>query len=119
MKRNKKIFVALFSMVLLCASVATVFAQTVPAPSLDLKDAIEVAQQTIRNIKNVKLNDYYIYSVTYTNSSKGTFWYFLFKTIELTQGQEINVKVYMDKKTELSGGFFTKTGQTSREIRGY
>ncbi len=79
----------------------------VPAPTLDLKDAIDIAQQAVMNLK-VKLSDYYIYSVTYTNSSNGTFWYFNFKTIERTSGKEINVKVYMDKSTEFSGGYFVK-----------
>ncbi len=107
MKKNRRIAILLLVIFAFFTSMIVSYAQ-VPAPTLELKDAIDIAQQAVRNLKKVDIGDYYIYNVTYTNSQKGTFWYFLFKTIASTTGQEINVKVYMDKSTEFSGGYFTQ-----------
>jgi len=106
MKKNKRIALLLLVIFAFFTNIALSCAQ-VPAPTLELKDALDIAQQAVRSMKKVDIDDYYIYSVTYTNSQKGTFWYFLFKTVEPTTGKEINVKVYMDKNTEFSGGYFT------------
>ena len=99
-------------LVLLCACLvlghAAAYAQ-VPAPSLTLKEAIDVADQTFAGTK-ADISKYYIYSVVYTNSSKGTCWNFIYKTIKPTVGQEINIRVYMNEEVEFSGGYFIRRG---------
>lgn len=105
-----KFFLCIFLIVLsLSASGVLPAHAQVPAPSLALKDAIDVATQSLTDAK-IDLSGYFIYSVTYTNSAKGTYWYFIFKTVKPTVGQEINVRVYMNSKTEFSGGYFLQTG---------
>lgn len=106
MKRSILVFLLLLS--LSAASVLPALAQ-VPPPSLALKDAVDIATEALTNAK-VDLARYFIYSVTYTNSAKGTYWYFIFKTIKPTTGQEANVKVYMNGSTEFSGAYFLQTG---------
>ncbi len=106
MKRHMIVFLLILASGL--AAVAPSFAQ-VPPPSLALKDAVDIATEALTNAK-VDLAGYFIYSVTYTNSVKGTYWYFIFKTIKPTTGQEANVKVYMNSQTEFSGAYFLQTG---------
>lgn len=106
MKRSALIFLLILSFSL--SAMPSVFAQ-VPPPSLALKDAVDIATEALTNAK-VDLAGYFIYSVTYTNSAKGTYWYFIFKTVKPTVGQEANVKVYMNRQTEFSGAYFLQTG---------
>jgi hypothetical protein len=80
-------------------------AQVTP-PTLSLKDAIVVAENALTQAQ-VDLSRYYIYSVIYTNSSQGTCWSFSYKTKAPSVAQEIHVKVFMNQKTEFSGGYFT------------
>ncbi|HAJ56798.1 MAG TPA: hypothetical protein DCL35_03385 [Candidatus Omnitrophica bacterium] len=97
---------------LLCGSFFSMIrpaaAQT-PPPSLALKDAIIVAEDAMAKTK-IDMSGHYIYSVIYTNSSEGQFWLFTYKTAVPTVSQEILVKVYMNGRTEFSGGYFLRRG---------
>lgn len=71
------------------------------APSLSLKEGIQVAEEAL-GLAKVDANAYFLYSVTYSHSAKGDYWYCTFKPV--AQGlKEIFVKVYVDKSTEISG----------------
>lgn len=87
--------------------VCPAMAQVAP-PSLLLKDAIVAAENALTQAR-VDMSQYYIYSVVYTNSSRGTYWFFTYKTKTPSVSQEIHIKVFMDQKTEFSGGYFTQS----------
>ena len=85
----------------LISSAAIAFAS---APQLLLKDSIPIAETTLAQNK-IDPSQYFIFSVTYTNSSKGYFWYYTYRLINNPSvGQELHLKIYMDKTVEVITG---------------
>lgn len=78
-------------------------------PTLLLKDSIPIAEAALGQAR-VDISEYYIFSITYTNSSKGSFWYFQFRPLSSSESGQIFVKVYMDRTTEIIGGPLSKKG---------
>ena len=95
--------VLLFVLFGLCVHTNTPAACAESLPTLSLKDSIPIAEAALSQAL-VNISDYYIFSITYTNSSKGSFWYFQFRPQATSGSSQIFVKVYMDKTTESVGG---------------
>ena len=76
-------------------------------PSLTLEDSIPVAQEAITKAK-LNLADYFLYSITYSHSSKGNFWYYTIRAKQPSEYNQIYIKIYMDGSTEFSGGPFSR-----------
>jgi hypothetical protein len=95
MKKNLLLLLIL-SLIILSPIIAS--AQT---PALTLKDSIPVAEEAlVKNQINASL--YFIFSVTYTNSNKGYFWYYTFRSVDNpSMGRDIHLKIYMDKTVEV------------------
>lgn len=108
MQKAKKFFGTILLFGLLFSFIQPALAQ-VPPPSLQLKDAVTVAEDALAKA-NIDISKYYIYSVVYTNSSEGQFWFFTYKTISPSVSQEIHVNVYMNGKTKFSGSYFLRSG---------
>lgn len=106
MPETKRILRILLFLGLFFSSARFAAAQ-MPPPSLQLKDAIVAAEYAIAEAK-IDISGHYLSSVVYTNSSEGQFWLFSYKTTVPTVWQEILVKVYMNGKTEFSGGYFSR-----------
>lgn len=72
-------------------------------PTLSLKDSLPIAEAAL--VKNqVDPAQYFIFSITYTNSRNGYFWYYTFRPIDRSSGaREIHLKIYMDNTTEFIG----------------
>ena len=73
------------------------------APDLSLKDSMPIAEKALANAK-VKIENYYIFSIAYTNSSKGSFWYYTYRPQTPSEYNQVYVKVYMDKTAEVKNG---------------
>lgn len=108
MRKPKTFLKILLFLIFISSFIQPALAQ-VPAPSLQLKDAVTIAESALAKA-NIDMSKYYIYSVVYTNSSGGQFWFFTYKTIKPSVSQEIHVNVYMNGKTEFSGSFFLRSG---------
>ncbi|MFA5039494.1 MAG: hypothetical protein WC732_07430 [Candidatus Omnitrophota bacterium] len=87
---------------LILLTVCAAFAQ---APGLPLEKAIEIAQKAL-TATTVPMENYYLFSVILTNSSKGQYWYHTYRAIRPSEYNEIFAKVFMDGSLELSGGPF-------------
>ena len=91
-------------------SLASLFPAYAEVPALSLKDSIPIAEQALANT-DVKLQEYFLFSIVYTQSSKGSFWNYTFRPRVSTESggyDQIYVKVYMDGGTDLSGGPFSE-----------
>ena len=75
MKRGIKFFIAL----LVCLGV---FQCVRPAladiPTLSLKDSVKVAEDALAKA-DIDLSNYYLFSIVFTNSSKGSYWYYTYR----------------------------------------
>ena len=102
MRRWTALFLTLILAVGLFFGAAAAYADD--TPTLSLKDSIAVAEAALTNAK-VDLTGYFLYSVTYGHSSTGIYWYYTYKpSSQATVYRQIYVKVYMDKKSEITGG---------------
>jgi hypothetical protein len=72
-------------------------------PALSLKDSLPVAEKALQDA-SIKAGDYYLYSVTYANSSKGNYWSYTWRPQTPSESNQVYVKVYMDKTVEVRGG---------------
>jgi hypothetical protein len=99
--------VLVFILLGLCVLANTPAACAESLPTLSLKDSIPIAEAALSQAL-VSISDYYIFSITYTNSSKGSFWYFQYRPLSSSGSGQIFVKVYMDKTTEILGGSVSK-----------
>ena len=98
MKTKMKLVTLLLSLSLLGLSM--VYAE---APSLSLKDSLPLAEKALIQAK-VDVGRYYIFSVVFTGSSKGDYWYYTYRPIVPSESNEIFVRVYMTGEAEISGG---------------
>ena len=87
---------------LIFLALTNVQAQTV-APGLSLKDSLPIAEEALTSAK-LDLANYWLYSVTYANSSKGNYWYYTFRANAPSEFNQVFVKVYMNGQAEISGG---------------
>lgn len=76
------------------------------APNLSLLKAVELAQKTLAATNKISFDNYYLFSVILTNSSKGQYWYHTYRAVQPSEYNEIFAKVYMDGRVEISGGPF-------------
>ncbi len=72
------------------------------APALPLKDSIAVAEEALTKA-GVSPEAYWLYSITYTGSQRGYYWYYTFRPLPPSSGRQVYVKVYMDKTADVSG----------------
>ena len=72
------------------------------APSLSLKDSLPKAEDALTKA-NIDLNNYFLYSISFSHSSKGDYWYYTFRPNTPSEYGQIYVKVYMSGETEISG----------------
>lgn len=95
---------------LLCALwlLTVTFSAYAQAPNLSLSKAVELAQKTLAASNRVEDEDYYLFSVILTNSSKGQYWYHTYRSIQPSEYNEIFAKVYLNGSVELSGGPFSE-----------
>ncbi|MFH1692591.1 MAG: hypothetical protein ABIC68_08550 [Candidatus Omnitrophota bacterium] len=90
--RFKKIL--MISLLILClAPTAVSLAQT--PPTLILEDSIKIAHEELKKAE-FDVSNHYIFSITLTNSSDGTFWYYTYRPYQPSQYREFFIKVYMD-----------------------
>jgi hypothetical protein len=73
------------------------------APNLGLKDSIAVAEKALTDA-HVKIENYYLFSITFSHSSKGDFWSYTYRPQTPSEFNQVYVKVYMDKTAEVRGG---------------
>ena len=100
MKKQKKLWCLLFAGLLFLAGTPKGFAQ---APNLSLKDSIPIAEKALVDAKVIAGN-YYIFSIVYSNSTKGSFWYYTYRPQTPSEFNQVYVKVYMDKTAEVQNG---------------
>ena len=80
-----------------------IFAAT-ETPTLSLKDSIPIAEAALTK-NQIDASQYFIFSVAYTNSKKGYFWHYTYRPVsQQSIGNEIHLRVYMDKTTEVLSG---------------
>jgi hypothetical protein len=73
-------------------------------PSLSLKDAIPVAEKSLQSA-GIDASLYYLYSITLTGSSRGSFWYFTYRLLLApSEYGSVFVKVYMNGTSDIEGG---------------
>lgn len=96
----KMIFIAL----ILCLCLSSAFAEV---PSLSLKDSLPLAEAALKKA-DVALDNYYLYSITFNHSEKGSYWTHIYRPKTASEYGEIFVKVYISGETELSGGQFSQ-----------
>lgn len=72
------------------------------APSLSLKDSLPVAEKTIAQAK-LDISNLYIFSIVYTHSSRGSYWYYTYRSASNAARSEVYLKIFMDGTTEVSG----------------
>ncbi len=77
-------------------------------PSLSLKDSIAVAEGAL-TLNKIDLSGYYLYSITFSRSSKGDYWYYTYRPKQASEYNEVFVKVYMDKSAEVTHSGSSKT----------
>lgn len=106
MKGKKHFAVCVWTAAVVLALIFSAYAQ---APTLSLKKSIDLAE-TALNKTSVDLLQYYLYSITLSNSSQGQFWYLTYRPVNPSEYNEIFVKVYMDGSVGLSGGPFSSSG---------
>lgn len=96
----KKLFV-LFAIFVSCfvifQSVCPAYAQE---PSLSLKDSIKIAEDALKR-NNVDVSNHYLYSITFSRSSKGDYWYYTYRPKTASEYGQIFVKVYMNGEAEI------------------
>ena len=71
-------------------------------PTLSLKESLPIAEAALTQA-NVDLAKYYLYQVEYSLSSEGSYWFQTYR-LRSSGSDEIFVKVYMNAKTDVSGG---------------
>lgn len=72
------------------------------APDLSLEKSMPAAEKALTDAK-INLTDYYIYSITFSHSSKGDFWYYTYKSsTNKSEYNQVYIKVYMDKTAEIT-----------------
>ena len=73
-------------------------------PALSLQDAIPIAEKSLKTA-GIDTSLYYLYSITPSSSSRGSFWYFTYRPLTPSEYGSVFVKVYMDgtSDTEDSG----------------
>lgn len=69
-------------------------------PSLSLKDSIKIAEDALKR-NNVDVSDHYLYSITFSRSSKGDYWYYTYRPKTASEYGQIFVKVYMNGEAEI------------------
>ncbi|MFH0877236.1 MAG: hypothetical protein V1863_03325 [Candidatus Omnitrophota bacterium] len=72
-------------------------------PTLSLQDSIPVAEEALASAQ-LKLTDYYIYSIMLSHAEKGFYWYYTLRSKQPSEYNQIYIRVYMDKTTEIRGG---------------
>jgi hypothetical protein len=97
---KKTLFLALLVLSLSLASVCAYAADE--TPTLALRDSIPFAEEALTKT-GISPDAYWLYSITYTRSEKGYYWYYTFRPLPSSSGRQIYVKVYMDKTAEVSG----------------
>lgn len=71
------------------------------APTLPLSDSIPAAEDALAKAK-LKMDGYYLYGITLSNSSKGNYWSLAYRPLTPSERDQIYVKVYMDRTTEVA-----------------
>ena len=104
-KMMKKTLAGMICVLLVFAFVVSALAQ---APTLSLLKAVELAQKTLAATNKIKVDNYYLFSVILTNSSRGSFWYHTYRAIQPSEYNQIFAKVFMDGTVQLSGGPFVQ-----------
>jgi hypothetical protein len=100
MKKNYRsfLFLLIWGYLSFCSSYVTAD----QPPALAMKDSIPVAENSLAKA-NIDLARYYLYQIEYSSSSEGYYWFLTYQAINTQQDNEIFVKVYMDKSTDISG----------------
>ncbi len=91
--------------ILICATALFAFGSGLSfgqdTPALTLEKSIPIAQDALMKA-NFNIANHYIFSIIFTNSSKGRFWYYTYRPYNPSQYQEFFIKVYMDGTCDLS-----------------
>lgn len=104
MKINK-----IFLTLLLCLGLLSLSLAYAQAPSLSLKDSIALADKALEQAK-VNVGKYFLFSVVFTHSSKGDYWYYTYRPVEASEYNQVYVRVYVTGETEISGGELSQGG---------
>ena len=73
------------------------------APALSLKDAMPVAEKSLQ-AAGTDMGRYYLYAITLSGSSKGSYWYFTYRLLVPSEYGTLFVKVYMNGTSDIEGG---------------
>ena len=97
MKKISALLAIFISCFIIFQSVPPVYAQE---PSLSLQDSIAVAEAALKSNK-IDVSEHYLYSITFSRSSKGDYWYYTYRPKTASEYGQIFVKVYMNGETEI------------------